>query len=270
MSKLSGLTAQIPQEYDRQAISNIFRAIFQQLDGISEGKVAGNYGALNATPSGSVTSYAVSDTLNDSNATVGASLAPGVPLQYVRTGWIWNVAGNPGTFQETRVPNGLTSTVPAKCVWAAPSAGTGLPTFRTLTTADIPGSSAFSITPNITSLGSTVTMNNTSNYFDGPSQSVVAGAGVYFASGTITVRAVSAATVMRVKLWDGTTVISSTYFDTTGLTVDVVPVSLSGYIVNPAGNIRISVRDTGGTASLITPDHSGNGKDSTLTTLKIG
>lgn len=118
------------------------------------------------------------------------------------------------------------------------------------------------------SLGADVALNNTANYFDGPSvaQGTV---GTWYVSGTVTVRDPTSAAGMRVKLWDGTTVISSAYATTGGANY-ATTVALSGYITSPAGNLRISVRDENNTTGTINNTLSGNGKDSTITAIRIG
>lgn len=115
------------------------------------------------------------------------------------------------------------------------------------------------------SLSGNVLLNNTGNYFDGPS--VAQGAtGTWYASGTVTAYDPGAASEIYCKLWDGTTVISSASFTTNpggGGTPNAV--SLSGRIVTPAGNIRISCRDVTAATGLILFNQTGNSKDSTIT-----
>jgi len=117
------------------------------------------------------------------------------------------------------------------------------------------------------SLSGDVSLNNTANYFDGPS--VAQGtSGKWYVSGTVTLNDASTA-VFYAKLWDGTTVIAS------GLAVSLstqtlATISLSGVITSPAGNLRISVRDTTTTAGLIKFNTTGNSKDSTITAVQIG
>lgn len=123
--------------------------------------------------------------------------------------------------------------------------------------------------PITNSLGANVALNNTANYFDGPTvaQGTV---GTWFVSGTVTVSPVNAGSRTYAKLWDGTTVIASgglTYEGTQVPTVQTV--SLSGYIVSPAGNLRISVRNLDVTSAEILYDQSGNAKDSTITAFRI-
>jgi hypothetical protein len=123
-----------------------------------------------------------------------------------------------------------------------------------------------SVAPITNSLGADVLLNNTANYFDGPSvaQGTV---GTWFASGTVTVFD-SATAVIVAKLWDGTTVIASTEMVILN-TETIQPMSLSGFITNPAGNLRISVKDTTNTSGKIAFNNSGASKDSTITAFRI-
>lgn len=116
-------------------------------------------------------------------------------------------------------------------------------------------------------LGADVLLNNTANYFDGPS--VAQGAtGTWFVSGTVTVTDTTAATnTIDAKLWDGTTVISSSRVTLFGN--GTVTIALSGVIASPAGNLRISARDTGTTAGRIVFNATGNSKDSAIAAVRI-
>lgn len=132
--------------------------------------------------------------------------------------------------------------------------------------------SAVAETPSLShitaSLGADVALNNTANYFDGPS--VAQGStGVWFASGTVTLTDTGTAAVFDVKLWDGTTVVASCE---TGLpsTGTVRTVALSGFLSTPAGNLRISVKDKSATTGKILFNQSGNSHDSTITAIRIG
>jgi hypothetical protein len=140
MPKLAqGLPLKVPREYDPNPIRDIILALCSQLDNLSEGRGAAVYNASSVTPSGSVAAYATGDEVAEPNPTVQASLAPGLPIQYVRYGRVWTTSGSPGTFQELRVPIGTMSSVPSGTVWAA-AVGGGAPTFRTLTSGDVPAS----------------------------------------------------------------------------------------------------------------------------------
>ena len=123
------------------------------------------------------------------------------------------------------------------------------------------------LTPIASSLSGDVALNNTGSYFTGPT--IAQGStGTWFASGSVTLHNTGAAANMNVKLWDGTTVIASAQVVTPFANYCVV-VSLSGYIATPAGNIRISVNDATSTAGVILYNQSGNGKDSTITAIRI-
>lgn len=117
------------------------------------------------------------------------------------------------------------------------------------------------------SLGSDVLLNNTGNYFDGPSvaQGTV---GTWFVSGTITLIDTSGAGNFLAKLWDGTTVIASTVTQSRTTSAEI-SVSLSGYMASPAGNLRISARDVSSTNGKILCNDSGNSKDSTITAVRL-
>jgi len=117
------------------------------------------------------------------------------------------------------------------------------------------------------SLGADVLLNNTANYFDGPS--VAQGSvGTWWVSGCIVAQDTAGAAAIFSKLWDGTTVIASG--------VLYIPVAgaygtthLSGYITSPAGNLRISCKDGNTTSGLIKFNFSGNSKDSTISAYRI-
>lgn len=124
--------------------------------------------------------------------------------------------------------------------------------------------------PITASLGADVALNNTANFFDGPSiaQGTV---GTWFVSGTVTViDTTTANALVTAKLWDGTTVIAS-------CTQRIGPagasgtssISLSGYITAPAGNLRISCKDGNATSGAILFNNSGLSKDSTITAIRI-
>ncbi len=88
----------------------------------------------------------------------------------------------------------------------------------------------------------------------------------WFASGSVNLFDPTTAG-MLVKLWDGTSVISSASL--TAIGNNNILVSLSGFITSPAGNIRISVKDLSNTTGKILFNSSGNSKDSTLTVFRI-
>jgi hypothetical protein len=126
---------------------------------------------------------------------------------------------------------------------------------------------ALGFAPITNSIGSDVTLNNTANYFTGPT--VAQGtSGTWFASGSVTMKDTAGAASFDVKLWDGTTVIASAQAASTGAN-NAVSISLSGFIASPAGNIRISVKDITSTSGLILFNQTSNSKDSTVTAIRI-
>lgn len=133
-----------------------------------------------------------------------------------------------------------------------------------LATAGVIGQKA-TVTSN--SLVGDVALNNTSNYFDGPS-TAQGTSGTFFAVGTVTLLDTAGNAAMFCKLWDGTTVIASGALNTQGAS-GVNAMALSGVLASPAANIRISCRDSTATTGKITFNTSGNSKDSTLTAYRI-
>jgi len=124
------------------------------------------------------------------------------------------------------------------------------------------------LSPITSSLSAPVAMNNTSAYFDGPSINQGT-SGTWFVSGTITAYDTAGGANIFAKLWDGTTVIASGAI--TPYTANAIGViALSGYIANPAGNLRISARDISSTNGVISNNVSVNGNfDSTITAMRI-
>ncbi len=151
---------------------------------------------------------------------------------------------------------------------AAIAAGTGISTSGTCTiTTSGTCTVATSLSNLSNSIGVDVNMNNTANYFDGPS--VAQGtSGTWFASGAVSVVDTAGIAAVFCKLWDGTTVIASARV-TTGAASQYASVALSGVLASPAGNIKISCRDSTSTSGIITANGSGNSKDGTVTAIRI-
>lgn len=117
------------------------------------------------------------------------------------------------------------------------------------------------------SLAADVALNNTGTYFDGPT--VAQGtSGTWLVMGTVTLMDTAGDATFLCKLWDGTTVISSCRLTTRTASTQGVA-ALSGFITNPSGNLRISVQDSSSTNGAILFNSSSNGKDSTITALRI-
>jgi hypothetical protein len=92
--------------------------------------------------------------------------------------------------------------------------------------------------------------------------------GKWYACGTITLQDISnSSSNINVRLWDGATipVMASTVVTTqSGNPNARVSVTLCGIIANPAGNIRISAKDTSATTGVIKANQSGDAMDGTI------
>ena len=134
------------------------------------------------------------------------------------------------------------------------------------TNTSLPFASPLSVVTN--SLSGDVALNNTATFFTGPTipQGTV---GIWFASGTVTLTDTAVQAAFQVKLWDGTSLISSTRVKLPVID-QAMSVTLSGYISAPAGNIRISVCDLSATTGVILYNQSTLTKDSTITAIRIG
>lgn len=122
-------------------------------------------------------------------------------------------------------------------------------------------------TPLTNVLSADVLLNNTANYFDGPS--VAQGTtGTFLALATVTLYDTATAS-MFLKLWDGTNVVSSSV-GVILATQTINVFTLSGIFTSPAGNIRLSARDSSNTSGKILFNQSGLSKDSSLTVIRIG
>src|SRR6516164_6544518 len=140
-------------------------------------------------------------------------------------------------------------------------AGTGL-SGGTITST---GTVAVNLSVFTNSIPADITINTTS-YFDGP---IVAQgtSGTWLASGVVTLTPGAATPrTFNVKLWDGSTVLSSTSLSVTNGSFGSV--TLSGYIASPAGNIRMSVQQLN-SDGIIKFNSSGSSKDSTITVFRI-
>ena len=94
MSKLS-LADAVPAGYDKARLQDIIRALCNQVNPLSEGRLSARYNAQSTVPSGSAVSYAPGDFVPDSNCTVTNGS--------VRLGWVCVAPGTPGSFQEVQV-----------------------------------------------------------------------------------------------------------------------------------------------------------------------
>lgn len=126
---------------------------------------------------------------------------------------------------------------------------------------------AVSLSTVTNSLGADVALNNTTSYFNGPSvaQGTV---GTWFFSGTVTVEDTGAAAIFDVKLTDGATVIASASKLLSSAN-NPTCIAVSGTLTNPAGNVTIQVKDRTNTTGQLRNNYSGNGKDCTLSAIRI-
>jgi hypothetical protein len=248
--------------------------------GITDGITTANIGAQHVTNSdqlgGQVPSY-YQAALGFTPVQQGGGTGQGTNKVYVG----WNAAGLYLQVDATNYAavwpigisgNAATATTAGTVTTAAQPNITSVGTLTSLAVSGVATLGAGSILGGMSaitnSLAANVNLNNIANYFDGPSvaQGTV---GTWFVSGTITVFDNSAGGGrFIVKLWDGTTVIEATEFDTAQNKIGTA--SLSGIAVNPAGNLRISVKDASSTSATLLANETGTGKDSTITAIRIG
>lgn len=117
-------------------------------------------------------------------------------------------------------------------------------------------------------LGSDVNISN-SVYTTGPG--IAQGStGTWFAFGKVTISDTAGAVTVKLKLWDGTTVIDSANVTLTAANENI-PVPLAGIITSPAGNIQISAQTNAAlsTTTKFLFNSSGNSRDSSLTIFRL-
>ncbi|WP_375764241.1 hypothetical protein ACE10X_13240 [Bradyrhizobium sp. Pha-3] len=117
-------------------------------------------------------------------------------------------------------------------------------------------------------LAANVSITNTTSFFDGPTSSQGAATGIFFVSGCVSLFNSTATNGYLVRLWDGTTIVASTVVSSTA-TNQSIAVQISGLIANPAGAIRISVRNTASSSSIMQFNGSGDSKDCNITVYRI-
>lgn len=99
MSKLSS-TLRVSHDYNRQNIFDILQRIDEQVNALSEGRMASHYNAATAVPT--TGTYAKGDFIRNSNPSeLGAGGS-----KYVILGFICTVSGTPGTWLQCRVLTG--------------------------------------------------------------------------------------------------------------------------------------------------------------------
>lgn len=199
-------------------------------------------------------------TIASTGLAAGFNISPGIAPTSPNNGDVWTTSA--GLF--VRI-NGSTvgPLVAAGGTVTSVTCGTGL-SGGTFTTS---GTCAINLPTATNALSGDVSLSNTSNYFDGPSMAQGT-SGTWFASGTVTLIDTAGTAQIYCKLWDGTTVLAST--DVTVPTASYIySISLSGYIVSPAANIRISCKDNNSTSGKILFNTTSLSKDSTIWGIRI-
>lgn len=116
-------------------------------------------------------------------------------------------------------------------------------------------------------LSGDVTLNNTGTFFTGPTLSLTPG--TWFVSGGVTLVDTAGGASFLVKLWDGATVIDSRNV-ADGAGNVALTTFLCGYIVVASTvDVKISVKDGSSTSGKILYNATGEGKDSSITALRI-
>lgn len=123
------------------------------------------------------------------------------------------------------------------------------------------------LSPVTNALSADVALSTVAAYFDGPSLSTGT-TGTWWVSGQVVVTDTAAAFTALAKLTDGTNVLATG--SASGYSTNAnVCVSLSAYIANPAGNLRISARDSSTTNGVMRFNVSGSSTDSRLSAIRI-
>lgn len=113
-----------------------------------------------------------------------------------------------------------------------------------------------------------VSLNNIAAFFNGPTAANPT-VGTWLVIGHVTVLDAAGPASFVARISDGTTVISSGYGSTHAANFST-SISLEGVITNPAGNLRIQVKDESSTSGFIVAGNSGTFRDSQITCVRIG
>ena len=108
----------------------------------------------------------------------------------------------------------------------------------------------------------------TGSFTDGPSvaQGVT---GTWFVSGSLVIEdTINAQNAFNVRLWDGSTVISSGTCNVLS-SAQQVQITLSGYLASPAGNLRMSVEAVNHNSAIMAFNLSGDSKDCGISAYRI-
>jgi hypothetical protein len=133
--------------------------------------------------------------------------------------------------------------------------------FAAIAQGDLP----FDPAPITATLGADVLLNNTANFFTGPT--IAQGSvGTWYVSGTVTLIDTIGDAQFLSQLWDGSTVIASGAANCAAANNFTI-IALSGVISAPAGNLRISCKDVTSTSGKIA--FSAGSNSSTITAFRI-
>lgn len=117
-------------------------------------------------------------------------------------------------------------------------------------------------------LGADVALNNTANFFDGPSLTLPPGRWLVISK--LTVNDTGAAALIHAKLWDGTTVMDAC-LTSVSVTNRHVSLTLAG-IINLAASstVKASAKDATNTSGLLVFNGTGTSKDCTIVACRMG
>lgn len=175
-----------------------------------------------------------------------------------------------GVASRWRNPSSITGAGSGTVTSAAVAAGYGISASGTCT---ITTTGTCTVAANLSTasncLGANVSLNNISNYFDGPSMAQGT-TGTWWASGTLTLNDTSvSASNFYCKLWDGVSVISSGNAIHNAAANNRTTITLSGFLASPAANIKISCRNVDSTSATIEFNRTGDSKDACIYGMRI-
>ena len=115
---------------------------------------------------------------------------------------------------------------------------------------------------------SDVALNNTGQFFTGPSVAQGNGSGTFLAIGTACLIDTSSGAGFPAEITDGTTVFGSSRQDVSSGN-SVCMVTCIAIVTNPAGDIRLNVKDVSTISGVMKANVSGGGKDSSIIVIRL-